>query len=100
MSVRLEVLVCAYYDKKVGGGSCQRERGGLEFLPGAGGAPFSSRCRGSAVQLQVMMVVLLERALRWGVEEPGDLARCRGRSSWRGPHVGGGATFSSIAGFS
>ena len=41
-------------------------RGVLEFLPGAGGAPFSSRCRGSAVQLQVMMVILLERALHWG----------------------------------
>ena len=37
-------------------------RGVLEFLPSAGGAPFSSRCRGSAVQLQVRMVVLLERA--------------------------------------
>ena len=43
MIVRLEVLVCAYYDKKAGG-----------LVPEGEGRPgVLARCRRSAVQLQV-----------------------------------------------
>ena len=61
MSDRLEVLGCSYYDKR---GEGILPTGELGFLPDAVERLTCARYRGGDVQLQVVIVVLLEMALR------------------------------------